>query len=114
MKHVILPICILLCGLVGVSISAETQSLAKPEWVREVLDGKRGEARVSWWGFDAKDATEILQSAINSKARKLIIDRQASAWITRPLTGVNNQEIVFRGIDRLSKKNRVGDDIHTS
>jgi len=95
MKHVFLPIWIVLYGLFCVRISAGTQNFAKPELVREVLDGKRGEARVSWWGFDVKDSTEFLQNAINSKARKLIIDRQASAWITRPLTGVNNQEIVF-------------------
>ena len=95
MKHVFLPVCILLYNLFCVPISAETQNFAKPELVREVLDGKRGEARASWWGFDAKDSTGFLQNAINSKARKLIIDRQASAWITRPLTGVNNQEIVF-------------------
>ena len=95
MKHVFLPICIALYGLFCVPTSAGTLSFAKPELVREVLDGKRSEARVSWWGFDAKDSTEYLQNAINSKARKLIINRQASAWITRPLTGVNNQEIVL-------------------
>jgi hypothetical protein len=95
MKHVFLPICIVLYGLFCVPISAGTQNFANPGLVREVLDGKRSEARVSWWGFDAKDSTEFLQNAINSKARKLIIDRQTSAWITRPLAGVNNQEIVF-------------------
>jgi hypothetical protein len=95
MKHVFLPICIVLYNLFCVPISAGTQHFAKPELVQEVLDGKRGEARVSWWGFDGKDSTDFLQDAINSKVAKLIVDRQASAWITRPLTGVNNQEIVF-------------------
>ena len=71
------------------------QDPAQPARVREVLAGKRTEARASWWGFDAADSTEFLQQAINSKVRRLIIDRQNSAWITRPLTGVGNQEIIF-------------------
>ena len=68
---------------------------AKPELVREVLAGKRREARASWWGFDPTDSTAHLQEAINSKVKRLIVDRQTSPWITRPLTGVSNQEIVF-------------------
>ncbi|MDM8008428.1 MAG: nucleoside hydrolase [Phycisphaerae bacterium] len=68
---------------------------AKPELVQEVLASKRQEARVSWWGFDPSDSTAYLQKAIDSKVKRLILDRQASPWITRPLTGVSNQEIVF-------------------
>jgi hypothetical protein len=71
------------------------QSVARPELVQEVLTGKRDEARVSWWGFDPTDSTEFLQAAINSRAKRLVIDRQESAWVTRPLTGVSDQEIVF-------------------
>ncbi|MBP7937546.1 MAG: nucleoside hydrolase, partial [Phycisphaerae bacterium] len=68
---------------------------AEPELVREVLTGKRKEAWVSWWGFDPNNSTAHLQKAINSKVKRLILDRQASPWITRPLTGVSDQEIVF-------------------
>ena len=63
--------------------------------MREVLDGKRSTARVSWWGFAAADSTKFLQDAINSRVKTLIIDRRESAWITRPLTGVSNQKIIF-------------------
>jgi len=73
----------------------QAENIARPELVREVQEGKRHEARVSWWGFDAKDSTSFLQSAINSKVKKLIIDKQASAWITSPLNGVSDQEIIF-------------------
>ena len=76
-------------------ISAPTNQLARPELVREVLAGHRQEARVSWWGFDARDSTKYLQHAINSRAKRLIIDRQPSAWVTRPLLGVSHQEIIF-------------------
>lgn len=67
----------------------------QPQWVAEVREGRRHEARASWWGFDAKDSTAFLQAAINSKVARLIIDRQPSAWMTRPLTGVSNQEIIL-------------------
>ncbi len=96
---------ILLAGLFNVPLCAATPTYAKPKLVREVLNGKRNVARVSWWGFDPKDSTEFLQSAINSKVKKLIIDRQKSAWVTRPLTGVSNQEIVFeKGTELIALK----------
>jgi hypothetical protein len=68
---------------------------ARPNLVAEVRDGRRDEARASWWGFDANDSTTFLQDAINSKVKRLIIDRQSSPWVTRPLSGVSNQEIAF-------------------
>ncbi|HRZ47444.1 MAG TPA: nucleoside hydrolase [Candidatus Paceibacterota bacterium] len=80
---------------VSPEISALTNQWARPELVREVLAGHRQEARVSWWGFDARDSTKHLQQAINSRAKRLIIDRQPSAWVTRPLLGVSHQEIIF-------------------
>jgi len=86
MKQIFLPACLVLSGLLSVPGLAGTQNFARPELVREVLNGKRNTARASWWGFDANDSTEFLQNAINSRVRKLIIDRQKSAWITRPLT----------------------------
>ena len=81
----------------------------KPELVREVLAGKRQEARVSWWGFDPTDSTAHLQEAIHSKAKRLMLDRQASPWITRPLTGVSDQEIVFEeGTELVALKGAFG------
>ncbi|WP_165066474.1 right-handed parallel beta-helix repeat-containing protein [Paludisphaera rhizosphaerae] len=77
----------------------------RPQWVAEVLEGRRHEARASWWGFDAHDSTAFLQKAINSKVKRLIIDRQPSPWVTRPLTGVSGQEIVFEsGVELVALK----------
>lgn len=82
--------------LVGtLTASPAAKASGRPELVEEVLAGERQEARVSWWGFDPSDSTAHLQDAINSKVARLIVDRQASPWITRPLTGVSDQEIVF-------------------
>jgi hypothetical protein len=77
----------------------------RPQWVAEVREGRRREARASWWGFDAHDSTAFLQEAINSNVKRLIIDRQPSPWVTRPLTGVSGQEIVFeRGTELVALK----------
>jgi hypothetical protein len=54
-----------------------------------------GARKASEWGFDAKDSTAILQKAINSKVPVLIIDKQASPWITGPLNFISGQEIIF-------------------
>lgn len=77
------------------TVTPKPEPHAEPERVREVMAGTRQEARVSWWGFDPKDSTTYLQAAINSKVKRLIVDRQASPWMTQPLSGVSDQEIVF-------------------
>ncbi|MDO4630528.1 MAG: right-handed parallel beta-helix repeat-containing protein [Planctomycetia bacterium] len=74
--------------------TVNTQKWAEPALVQEVLDGKRTEARVSWWGFDAEDSTQFIQAAISSGVPKLWLDRQESEWVTMPLQAVSNQEII--------------------
>ena len=61
--------------------------------------------KVSSFGFDAEDSTEIIQRALDSGARTLVFDRQAGPWITRPLVARSNQELVFEdGVELLAKK----------
>ena len=61
--------------------------------------------KASSFGFDPEDATEILQKALDSGARKIVIDKQASPWITRPLFARSNCEIVFEGgVEVVAKK----------
>ena len=48
---------------------------------REVKDGKRTEAKASWWGFDKNNATKCLQDAINSGVKRLIVDNTGRDWI---------------------------------
>lgn len=106
MKHVFFLVsCVCLYGLPVKSRSAVFEDVARPELVQEVLDGKRDEALASWWGFDPNDSTECLQKAINSHVKKLVIDRQESAWVTRSLTGVSDQEIVLEaGMELTAQK----------
>lgn len=64
-----------------------------------------GIVKASSFGFDPDDSTEILQKALDSGVRKIVIDRQASPWITRPLFVRSNSEIVFeRGVEVVAKK----------
>lgn len=95
MKHTALFFFVVVYCLFSISLSSAVQKPARPDLVHEVMEGKRQEARASWWGFDAEDSTEYLQQAINSRVKKLIIDRKPTPWVTRPLTGVSNQEIVL-------------------
>ena len=39
---------------------------ARPDLIAKVASGEIREARVSWWGFDAKNSTKYLKAAIAS------------------------------------------------
>ena len=65
------------------------------EAIADVESGKRTDANAAWWGFDPEDATEGLQAAIDSGARRLIIPNMRADWIVRPIKLTSNQEIIF-------------------
>jgi hypothetical protein len=58
--------------------------------------GVPNEVKVSSFGWNAEDSTEYLQRAFDSGARKVVVDRQAGDWVTRPLFLTNsNVEVVL-------------------
>lgn len=63
--------------------------------IAEVKSGKRTDANAAWWGFDLEDATDGLQAAIDSGARRLIVPNMRADWIVRPIRLASNQEIIF-------------------
>jgi hypothetical protein len=63
--------------------------------VAEVAAGKRVEARASWWGFDSEESTRALQAAIDSKARKVVVENMGSPWIVDEIHLRSDLEIVF-------------------
>lgn len=65
------------------------------EAIADVESGKRIDANATWWGFDPEDATEGLQAAIDSGARRLIVPNMRTDWNVRPIRLVSNQEIIF-------------------
>ncbi len=75
------------------------------EAIAQVLAGELTTANAEWWGFDATDATDAIQSAINSRAPTVVIPNVGQPWIVRPLFLVSNQEVVFEpGVVLMAKK----------
>ncbi len=61
--------------------------------------------KMSSFGYNAEDSTEIIQRALDSGVPTLVFDRQAGPWITRPLVAHSNQELIFEdGVELLAKK----------
>ena len=53
--------------------AGQTDNARNAEAVAEVHSGKRTTANAAWWGFNEEDATDALQAAIRSGARKVIV-----------------------------------------
>ena len=70
-------------------------NVKSPEAVGEVASGKRTEANAAWWGFNETDVTSALQSAINSRVKKVVVPNMGKEWIVRPIFLANDQEIEF-------------------
>jgi len=66
-----------------------------PQAVAEVLAGKRSVANAAWWGFNEEDATEPLQAAIRSGAKRVVVPNLGKDWIVRPLQLAGGQELVL-------------------
>ncbi len=82
---------------------------SRPALVSGVISGSREEAYASWWGFDPEDSTQYLQSAIDSGARKLVVERMDSDWVVGPVRVASDIEIIFRdGVVVRSKKGAFG------
>jgi len=79
--------------LVRVAIAAgadvDEQSIAK------VKAGELTEAKASWWGFDPVDSTKALQAAIDSGARRVVVEDMGTPWIVTPINLASDQEVVF-------------------
>jgi len=87
---------LMVCGACAtLQDSSSVHYAPNPEAVQEVLSGERTVANARWWGFDADDATQCLQAAIDSGARTVIVPYMGHDWIVRPITLRSNQEIIF-------------------
>jgi len=84
-----------LCALLVVVTPPLVSAAANPEAVAKVKAGELTEAKASWWGFDPVDSTRALQAAINSGAKRLVVENMGKPWIVTPLHLVSDQEIVF-------------------
>ena len=78
-----------------VSAAFATDVKKNEQAIHEIMTGKRNVARAAWWGYDEKDATAALQAAINSGAKKVIVEKMSGPWIVDKLKLVGNQELFF-------------------
>ena len=76
-----------------------------PQAVEEVRAGKRAVAQASWWGFQPEESTAALQAAIDSGAKKVVVEKMPSPWIVDQLRLASDQELFFEaGAEVLAKK----------
>ncbi|MEO0078905.1 MAG: ATP-binding cassette domain-containing protein, partial [candidate division WOR-3 bacterium] len=73
------------------NVALPLQETSRPS----VSEVKRRVASAAWWGFDEEDATEALQAAILSGARRLIVPNMRRDWIVRPIRLASELELVL-------------------
>lgn len=92
------------------SSATEIASKSNLEAIESVLTGQSTVANAAWWGFDAVDSTDSIQSAINSGATTVIIPFTGNDWIVRPIVLASNQEIFLEpGVVIAAKVGSFGD-----
>jgi hypothetical protein len=98
-------LCILLFSLSPLCIAAPPTTSSGAEAIGELKSGKRDTAEALWWGFNRDDATDALQSAIDSGAKRVVVPYVGQPWIVRPLRLRSHLELVFEpGVMLLAKK----------
>jgi hypothetical protein len=63
--------------------------------IADVQAGRVTTADASWWGFQAKDATQALQAAFDSPAPRVLVPNMGRPWIVTPLELPSNKRITF-------------------
>lgn len=100
----IAAIATLALGLTTSIVSAAAPG-PNPQAVAEVRSGKRPVAQASWWGFQPEESTAALQAAIDSGAKKVVVEKMSSPWIVDKLRLASDQELFFEpGAEVLAKK----------
>jgi hypothetical protein len=98
-------VCCSLVFMMAGSVVAAEGVTRNDSAIAAVAAGTISEARASWWGFDARESTTILQEAINSRAKRLIVDKQSGPWIVDEIHLRSDLEILFEpGVEVLAKK----------
>ena len=56
------------------------------------------------FGFDPEDSTKCIQRALDSGLPEIVLDRQKTPWVTKPLHGRSNQTLYFENGTELVAK----------
>ncbi len=76
------------------AISAESTA-PNQQAIADVQAGRTDTAHASWWGFDPADATKSLQAALDSPAKRVVVENLGSPWIVTTIRLPSNKEVVF-------------------
>lgn len=84
-------------GLAGAQVNQQA--------IDEVKAGTQKTARASWWGWSPVESTEALQTALNSGAEKVIVEKMPGPWIVDPIFLPSNIEVIFEpGVEVVAKR----------
>ena len=98
---------LIIVGTLGLLAAAASAFAAAPnlEAIEAVAAGTRTDANAAWWGFNEEDATNALQSAIDSGAKTVTVPYMGAPWIVRPIKLRSTLELIFEpGVLVLAKK----------
>ena len=70
-------------------------NVPNPDAIAAVAAGESTRANAAWWQFDAIDATDALQGAIDSGAPTVVVPFVGADWVVRPIRLRGNLELVF-------------------
>jgi hypothetical protein len=102
--HVVLATVCLLLPLQQVG-QARASAQEKPEVAAAAQQDENRVVKASWWGFDPADSTLALQTAIDSGARKVIVENVGRPWVVTPIQLASNQELYFEpGVEIVARR----------
>jgi len=94
-----------LTAILPLILPTGSSAATNPQAIEEVRTGKRAGAHASWWGFEAEESTAALQAAIDSGARKVVVEKMPSPWVVDKLRLASDQELFFEaGVEVVAKK----------
>ncbi|GMV94037.1 MAG: hypothetical protein AMXMBFR82_38150 [Candidatus Hydrogenedentota bacterium] len=93
MKRLTLPF--LMIAVVFGSATGALANAPNADAIEAVKSGQRADANAAWWGFNSEDATDALQSAIDSGAKTVTVPYMGAPWIVRPIKLRSNLELIL-------------------
>ncbi len=75
--------------------AAEDVLSANQKAIADVQAGRVETANASWWGFDPADTTKALQAALNSPAKRVVVEEMGRPWIVTTIRLPSDKEILF-------------------
>ncbi|MBN1854935.1 MAG: right-handed parallel beta-helix repeat-containing protein [Pirellulales bacterium] len=82
-------------GLAATNVMLAEDRPRNEKAIADVEAGRVETARASWWGFNPSDATKALQSALNCRAKRVVVECMDRPWIVTTIQLPSDKEIVF-------------------